>query len=65
MAGFWLGVVATVNVLARRRYGLPLYGYGSGLMSLIACGVEGMVVAAALWVAWRLSRAPLLEDLDG
>jgi hypothetical protein len=48
IAALWLGSSALINALARRRYGLPLYGYGGGLMPMIACAVEGMAIALAL-----------------
>jgi hypothetical protein len=48
-AAFWLGSGALINTLARQRYGLALYGYGGGLMPLIACVVEGVPVALVLW----------------
>jgi hypothetical protein len=57
MAAFWLGSQALINVLARRRYGLPLYRYGGGLMPLIVCVAEGIPIALALWGARRLDRA--------
>jgi hypothetical protein len=56
MAAFWLGSVALINVLACQRYGLPLYGYGGGVMPLIACAVEGAPIALALWGGQRLVR---------
>jgi hypothetical protein len=59
-ATFWLGSETLLNILARQRYGLPLYGYGGGLMPLIACAVEGIPIVLALWGARRLARpAPL------
>jgi hypothetical protein len=54
-AVFWLGSEATINALARHRYGFPLYAYGGGLMPLIACAVEGTLIALALWGTRRLA----------
>jgi hypothetical protein len=56
MAVFWLGSEVLINVLARQQYGLPLYAYGAGLMPLIACALEGALVALALWGAQHLAR---------
>jgi hypothetical protein len=56
MAAFWLGSEALLNALARRRCRFPLYAYGGGLMPLIACAVEGIPVALALWGMRRLAR---------
>jgi hypothetical protein len=53
---FWLGSEVLINALARRRYGIPLYGYGGGIMPLIACAVEGIPIALALWGARRLAH---------
>jgi hypothetical protein len=65
MAAFWLGSVALINVLARREVGLPLYGYGGGLMPLIACAVEGAPIALSLWGARRIVRADDLRRNRG
>jgi hypothetical protein len=67
IAIFWLGSEALLNVLARQRYGLPLYAYGGGLMPLIACVVEGVPIALVLWGtpratssrSWRRSQLVL------
>jgi hypothetical protein len=60
IAIFWLGSGALINVLARQRSLLPLYAYGAGLMPLIACVVEGIPIALALWGARRAkSSRPL------
>jgi hypothetical protein len=61
VAAFWLGLVASINLLARRQYGLPLYGYGGGLMPLVACIVECIPVSLALWGAHGLARGPGLR----
>ena len=53
IAGFWLAMTALINALAQARYGLPLYGYGGGLMPLIACAVEGVPVCLILWGSRR------------
>jgi hypothetical protein len=53
----WLGLAALSNALAHQRVGLALYGYGGGLMPLIACAVESIPVALALASARRLGRA--------
>jgi hypothetical protein len=58
----WLGSGALINVLARQRYGLPLYAYGGGLMPLIACVVEGIPIALALRCVRRVGRADAYHD---
>jgi hypothetical protein len=55
IAAFWLGSQALINALARQQYRLPLYAYGGGLMPLIACAVEGIPIALALWGVRRLA----------
>jgi hypothetical protein len=57
MAAFWLGSVAVIDLLARREYGFPLYGYGGGLMPLIVCVVESVPIALVLWGLQRIVRA--------
>lgn len=48
IAIFWLSFTLIINLLARREYGLALYGYGSGVMALITFAVEGLVVVIIL-----------------
>jgi hypothetical protein len=55
-AAFWLGSGVLINALACQRYGLLLYGYGGGIMPLIACAAEGIPIALALWSAGRLAH---------
>jgi hypothetical protein len=58
----WLGPEVLINTLARQRSLLPLYAYGGGLMPLIACAVEGIPIALALWGARRLGRGDTIRD---
>ncbi len=53
VASYWLGASTFINILARRRYGAGLYGYGIGSMALITFLAELAIVLSLLTLSSR------------
>ena len=51
----WFGASGLPNLLARQRYGGPLYGYAMGSMALIAWALEALLLILVLVIHARLT----------
>ncbi len=56
IAGFSTGIPLFINMLAKQKYGVPLYAYGQGLMALMTCMVELFLVTIILFISSSFRR---------